>query len=117
MSGRWFLRPEILNYIIDSHAGVEERDTGHRVKARRVFIWVEPSGDVVIGNTQAFALHLREKFQLLNTALASDIHQVMRDLGEVVDPDYPKTRAERKGKTNWKEPAPDSKIIGHKEDA
>lgn len=75
---RWFEKPEVLSYIIDSYQGTDER-------GKRQFVWEDPaSGDVMIGNSRAFTDHLSEKFGLRLTATSwSGLHEAMRMLGEI----------------------------------
>lgn len=73
---RWFEHPPVLNYIIDSYAGVE--------KQKRQFIWEDESGNIVIGNTRAFTDHLAAKFNLKRTETSwAEVHHAMWMLGEV----------------------------------
>jgi hypothetical protein len=53
---RWFEKPEILDYIVEAYQGLDGR--------KRQFLWEETNGDLVIGNSRAFADHLSEKFGL-----------------------------------------------------
>lgn len=107
MSGRWIFRPEIVSYIIDSYAGTEAKE-GISVK-RRVFIW-EESKDIKMGNCEAFVAHLARRYDLLNPN-PSDVHALLRDLGERVLPETP--GKQRRGKPGrFKQPDPDEWTIG-----
>jgi hypothetical protein len=76
---RWIMRPEIIDYIIESYAGIE-RDG----RPRRVFIW-EEGAEVYMGNCEAFLQHLAKRFELVVTLSAtSQIHELLRELGEQV---------------------------------
>jgi len=82
---RWFEQPAVLSYIIDCYAGVEG--------VKRQFIWEEPNGDVVIGNTRAFTDHVSARFSLGRTSTSwTDIHEVLRALGEIVHLKAPRAR-------------------------
>jgi hypothetical protein len=74
---RWFEKPEVLDHIIESYAGIDGR--------KRQFIWEELSGDTVIGNSRAFADHLRAKFGIAELGDKSwmAVHEALRALGEV----------------------------------
>lgn len=106
MGSRWIFRPEILDYIIDSYAGVEGR--------RRVFIWED--GDAIkMGNAEAFALHLADRFELLpDTGRASQIHGLLRELGEKVN-SYPEKRSKpTPGVGTFSQPEPEEWVIAKK---
>jgi hypothetical protein len=57
--GSPFKREDIVYYIIDSYAGIEENEMGI---ARRMFLWMENEDDVWFGNIAAFAEHLAQRF-------------------------------------------------------
>jgi hypothetical protein len=84
-----FDREEVLDYIIDSYAGTEPHPKSGR--ERRLYLW-EEEGEVHMGNTEAFVLHLGRRFRVeVNTFAASRVHAVLRELGERVNA-YPEQR-------------------------
>jgi len=82
---RWFEQPKVLSYLIDSYSGIDH--------GKRQFIWEEPNGDIVIGNSRAFTDHVSIRFNLgkTNTAWAG-IHEALRALGEIVHLKQPRAR-------------------------
>lgn len=80
---KWWERPEIVDYIIDCYEGTDG--------SKRQFMWEEPNGDIVIGNSRAFTDHLSQKFKLeiANTSW-SGTHMALRSLGEKVHPYSPR---------------------------
>ena len=83
---KWYERSEVVSYIIDCYAGIEE----HK---KRQFIWEQSNGDVVIGNTRAFTDHLAEKFNLPLTSTSwSSVHAALREMGEVLTEYSPRTK-------------------------
>jgi len=73
---RWFEKPEVLDYIVNAYQGMDGR--------KRQFIWEEPNGDILIGNSRAFADHLSERFGLQLTDKAwMAVHDCLRMLGEI----------------------------------
>lgn len=77
---RWFEKPEVLDYIINSYAGIDVVNG----KSKRQFLWEDENGDTVIGNTRAFTDHLSKKFTLgLTSTEWASLHEAMRALGEV----------------------------------
>jgi hypothetical protein len=95
-----------VDYVIECYAGVE-REPG--TKPRRVFIWEdERDGEVYMGNCEAFLLHLKQKFALLlPLSAASQIHQLLRDLGETVYAAAEDRASPRPGRRTFKQPEPD----------
>ena len=74
---RWFERSETLDYIVASYAGVEA--------GKRQFIWEQPNGDIVLGNTRAFADHAEAHFKLpAAPSRWTEVHKVLRELGETI---------------------------------
>lgn len=108
----WAYRPEIIDYIVESYAGVEVRgDVGRNT--HRVFIW-EDSENIVMGNTIAFSDHLRTRFGLLASArsICSVLHKVMRELGEEAKKGWTVTTSgDHIGE--YKPPVPEIMVIGH----
>lgn len=106
----WIVRDDVRNYIIEAYAGTEER---RRKCVRRVFLW-EEDGTVMMGNVEAFALHLLAHFGIsahLATA-TSNIHRLLVELGECAGP-----HLEDRSPPNfengpyvgiWKQPEPES---------
>jgi len=93
---RWAQRDDIISYIVDCYAGTEPKGD-HGQARRRVYLWEDPrTGDVMMGNTEAFAEHLRERFDLLQDmrTIAQAVHKLLRELGEVL---RPLTTRERRG--------------------
>jgi len=81
----WMIRDDVLGYIINSYQGIEPVPSNPRVM-RRVFLWEEES-EIKMGNTEAFVLHLGKKFgQKTLSCDASEVHQILRDLGELIHP-------------------------------
>jgi len=77
---KWYERADVLDHIVQSYAGVDNVDG----RQQRQFIWDEPNGDLVIGNTRAFTDHLSAKFELrLTTTEWSGVHAALRAMGEV----------------------------------
>lgn len=104
---KWFEKSEVLSYIIECYAGVDGR--------KRQFIWEEPDGTIVIGNSRAFTDHVSVKFSLEKTPTAwSGIHSALRELGEVVGPYSPRTH-ERGGK--FKNQEPEVRVLKRRSDA
>lgn len=104
---KWTLRPDVISYIIDAYAGTDEVPDSKR--KRRVFIW-EDGDEIKMGNCEAFAIHLEAKFELIRVQ-PSDLHAMLRELGEVVQahkPHAPKTAREVK----YVPPEPDEWVIG-----
>ena len=95
--------------MIESYAGIEKTDRGAN---RRTFIWIE-GDEIRMGNTEAFVLHLAEKFELiLTTAKAADVHSLLRVLGERV---LPVQEGKRRGATasgTFRQPEPEDWVIG-----
>lgn len=106
---RWVEKPEILSYIIDCYQGVE-KDNGAR---KRQFIWETSEGNIVIGNSRAFYIHITEKFGMATQATSwSEIHTVLHELGEIVNEYSP--RVNKKG-GKFKNQVPETRIIKRKE--
>lgn len=102
---RWYEKPEVLDYIVASYAGVED--------GKRQFVWEELSGDIVIGNARAFTDHVSAKFGLdLEPTSWSGVHEAMRLLGEVARAYSP--RANLRG-TRFKNQEPEVRVIKRKE--
>ncbi len=100
MRTRWFEQPEILDYIIEAYAGTV--CDGRYIK--RQFIWEQPNGDTVIGNTRAFADHLSAKFNLAATPTRwCDLHKLLRSLGESIREQKVRT-VKRNGRFHNEEP-------------
>jgi len=99
---RWFEKPEILSYLVDCYQGTVTTKVG----PKRQFIWEVENGDVVIGNTRAFADHLFTRFGLTDKA-CSDVHEAMRELGEVTRELSPRLHHG----TRYREQKPEMKVI------
>lgn len=81
---RWFERSDVLGYIVNCYQGTEGR--------KRQFVWEEPNGDIVIGNTRAFGDHLNTRFNLELTPTSwMAIHEALRAMGEVLHEYSPRT--------------------------
>lgn len=105
---RWYEKPGVLDYIINSYAGVDVVDG----KSKRQFLWDDEEGNTVIGNSRAFTDHLSAKFSLALTATSwGMVHEVLRALGEVAH-NYQK-RSKTLGK-KFKNQQPESHIIKRK---
>lgn len=108
----WLTSVEILGYIINAHAGVEPLQHNPGI-LRRIFLW-EEDGEVKMGNTEAFMLHLGRRFdRKVSEGDAPTLHKLMRDLGESVSfhkkhaprsPDGPKAG-------RYRQPEPDEWVI------
>lgn len=113
----WMTQDEVLGYIINSYEGVESVPNNPGVM-RRIFLW-EEDGDARMGNTEAFVLHLGRKFGLETRSCdACHIHQVLRDLGELIVP-HRKHKSPRKDGPavgRFKQPDPDEWTVGRKEE-
>lgn len=95
-------RTEIVDLIIDAYQGTN-------TKGAREFMWEREDGNVVIGNTRAFADFLGRKFGVAVTPeSAHSIHSILRRLGEVTKP-YEK----RGGHTasQYRTPEPQERIV------
>jgi hypothetical protein len=111
---RWTQRPDVLEFIVDSYVGLDA--SGNGGPPRRVFIWEEGS-EIVMGNCEAFSLHLRDKFGLLRVH-PSDVHALLRALGEQIH-QYDRRAARNPSSPaagRFKQPDPDKWVVGKKED-
>jgi len=79
---KWFELKEVLSYIVDCYVGAEPDRSQRAVK--RQFIWEEPNGDLVIGNTRAFSDHLTAKFGLPTPTAWMGVHEALSAMGEVL---------------------------------
>jgi hypothetical protein len=104
----WIQRPDIAEYIIDCYAGTEQHGRGG---PRRVFVW--KTTESKMGNAEAFALHLIEKFGLIRTtrAVTVQICALLVELGERMKPDTPKV-ATGLQTGRFREPEPEEWVIG-----
>lgn len=107
----WAYRPEIVSYVCDHYAGTEGKgEVGKR--QHRIFIW-EAGPDLVMGNTVAFATHLRERFGLLASPvyIAGMLHMLLRELGEEVKKGW---NAQRTGNHvgEYTPPTPEVVVVG-----
>jgi hypothetical protein len=104
---KWSMRPDILAYIIEAYAGTDE--SPGKGPRRRVFIW-EDGSDIMMGNCEAFSIHLQSKFELLKVH-PSDLHRLLRELGEKVQ--HHKPHAPRgEAKVEYRQPEPDEWVVG-----
>ncbi len=111
---KWLTSPEILFYIIDSYAGIEEPRDGRRGVGRRVFLW-EEEGVIKMGNTEAFVEHLGRKYsRSLKTHYASVLHQTLRELGEPVatHAKHAPRRSDSPRCGRFTQPKPDAWVVG-----
>lgn len=111
---RWSERPDIVSYVCEAYAGIEPKE-GSRAK-RRVFLW-EEGKNIMMGNVQAFGLHLAEKFQLpcgTIGAVTAPIHKMLIELGERARSEN-KTHPGSHGK--YREPGPEKWVAKRKEGA
>ena len=116
MAKSWMRGNAVLGYIINSYEGVEPVPSNPRVM-RRVFLW-EEEGDIKMGNTEAFVLHLGRKFgEKTLPCDPSQIHLILRDLGELIVPhkkhESPSKDSPLAGR--FKQPEPDEWIVGSQE--
>lgn len=110
----WLRRADVLAYVIDAYAGVEETRPGIM---RRLFLW-EAGDEVLMGNAEAFVLHLIDRFDLplkRSTSHASSIHRLLRALGEPVNERYQRHGGSPASK-KFKQPAPDAWAITHRKE-
>lgn len=108
----WMRSNEVVDYIIDAYIGEEEAPTNKCVR-RRLFRWSE-DGVVLEGNAEAFVLHLGRRFERkVSTSCASNVHRVMRELGESVTShkkhDSPRPDSPKAGK--FCQPEPDEWVV------
>lgn len=103
---KWFEKPEVLDYIITSYAGVD--------KGKRQFVWEEPgTKNILIGNSRAFTDHLALKFNLPLTSTGwASVHAALRMLGEVTH-EYTKRVNIKGGK--FKNQQPETHILKRRE--
>jgi hypothetical protein len=101
----WARRPEILDYVIECYAGTEKVEGG---RARRVYLW-EDGPDIKMGNTEAFAQHLCKRFDLLRVH-TSDLHNLLRQMGEVIQKHRP--HAPPGASRGWVPPEPEEWVVG-----
>ena len=73
---------EVVDYVLDSYAGVEENDKG---RLKRLFLYADDEGEVWIGNSAAFAEHCAEifGFELLTYDYVS-LNRILIEVGERV---------------------------------
>lgn len=112
---QWFRSDEVLGYIINAYAGVDPCPTNPHIM-RRVFLWEEKT-EIRMGNAEAFVLHLNRRFKMrLKVSDASLIHELLRDLGEVISPHRQHSpRDENSPKVGkFKQPDPDEWVVGNK---
>lgn len=112
----WMTHDAVLGYIVNSYEGVEPVPS-HPGVMRRVFLW-EEDGVVRMGNTEAFVLHLGRKFgRETHPCDASQIHQILRDLGELIIPHKKHESPRKDGPAvgQFKQPDPDEWVVGSKE--
>jgi len=112
----WMTRDDVLGYIINSYEGVEPVSS-HPGVMRRVFLW-EEDGDVRMGNTEAFVLHLGRKFGRETFPCdAYQIHHILRELGELIHPHrtHESPRKDSPIAGRFKQPEPDEWTVVSKE--
>jgi hypothetical protein len=100
-----FTRPEVVSYIIECYAGVDT--IPGMKKSRRVFLWYLPNGEVHMGNIEAFTIHVGEKFGFIDVrpSDASNIHRILRELGERIQIHSPHSAKKRTNTgQSWPEP-------------
>lgn len=108
MSARPHLRDdEVLGYVINAYAGTEPSPTNPHI-LRRVYLW-ETAGDVMMGNTEAFARHLKRRFPGLRVD-PSEVHALLRALGEQVAPQGSRRPATGPG-GKFRQPAPEEWVV------
>lgn len=101
---RWYEQPEVLAYVINAYAGTEGQ--------KRQYIWEDLDGNIVIGNSRAFADHLGERFGLkLKPTTWMDLHELLRALGEVLHVHAPHITPRGK---KFKNQLPETRIIKRK---
>jgi hypothetical protein len=104
----WSLRPDLVSYVVDCYGGTEEVAGG---RVRRVFLW-EEGDEVLMGNTEAFTIHLGQKFGLnLGAGDAASIHSMLREMGERILPAIEGRRQLGKARGKWRQPDPEAKVI------
>jgi hypothetical protein len=103
---RWYEKPEVLDYIVNSYAGVDH--------GKRQFIWEDlETKDLLIGNSRAFTDHLSNKFNLDLTSTGwSAVHEALRMLGEVTHEYAP--RVNKRG-AKFKNQQPETHILKRRE--
>lgn len=98
---KWFEQSDVLSHIIESYAGVDGN--------KRQFIWEDLSGDLLIGNSRAFSIHLSEKFGIRNTPTGwMGVHEALRAMGEIVSIHSAKTKHPGK---KFKNQEPEARIL------
>lgn len=113
MRHAWIRRPEILDYVIESYAGLDDKPEGRG--QRRVFIW-ERGNEIVMGNCEAFIEHLNEKFGLvLALSATSALHDLLRQLGEAAKRRHETHEFNGKKVGTFNQPEPDEWVVGVKE--
>jgi len=109
----WMTQDGVLGYIINSYEGVEPVPNSPMVM-RRIFLWEEDSV-VKMGNTEAFVLHLGRKFGVETRPCdASQVHHILRDLGELILPHRKHESPRQNGPTagRFRQPDPDEWVVG-----
>jgi hypothetical protein len=104
----WILRNEVLYYIVDAYIG--ERDLNAPNMKRRIFQWKD-GATLFEGNVQAFAAHLKEKFNAKPSArsIAVYIHGVLVWVGQPVR--ERRNIYKNHSKKRWTDPLPEQWIV------
>lgn len=113
----WLRQDGILGYIINSYMG-----TGPVPKTpwilRRIFMWTEDD-EIKQGNTEAFILHLGRRFERpIRASEASALHELMRDLGEIISSPRSHARPQKNSPNagKFRQPSPEVWVIGGKKE-
>lgn len=110
MRHAWIRRPEILDYVIESYAGQDDKPDGRG--KRRVFIW-QAGEEIVMGNAEAFIVHLNEKFgMVLPLSASSALHELLRALGEQVKRNHETHDFNGRKVGQFKQPEPEEWVVG-----
>lgn len=113
----WLESNEVLGYIVNSYYGIDTVPNNPKVM-RRIFLW-EESGETKMGNTEAFVLHLGKKFGMETLSRdASEVHRILRDLGELIHPHRKHDRPCKDGPQagRFKQPDPDEWVVKSKKE-
>ena len=108
----WLRLDHVLGYIVNAYEGIKPVPNKPSVM-RRVFLW-EEEGEVKMGNAEAFVLHLGRHFERRIAPIdASSLHELLRDLGDVINPHKSHNKPSPDGPYagHFKQPDPDEWVI------
>lgn len=98
----WIMRNDVVDYILESY----QPDKQGR---KRQFIWETSDGDIVIGNTRAFADHLYARYQKApNKTGWMEVHRVLRACGDQLFQKHPRSSPRHKPFINQE---PDFRVL------